>query len=566
MPDADALQIRLLGPLEVVVGGAPRELRGVGERAVLSLLALEAGRVISADRIIDALWGERLPANPANALQLRVSKLRRALRDIGADAGCIATRPPGYVLDVAPAAVDALRFARDVADARRAADDGSPRAAQRSHDALALWRGPPLVEFAAEAWAVPEVRRLEELRLAAIEEQIAVELDAGQHAELVDQLEALVAQNPLRERYHEQLMLALYRSGRQADALAAYRRARDVLADELGLEPSAALTDLEAAILRQDPSLAATVRPQGARRGRLPARLATVIGREEELAELVSTIREHRLVTVTRPRGTGKTTVALLAARQLIADAPDGAWFVDLSAVTEESDVADAIAGALTLPRTDPLPGEAPESRLARRLTAHAAIVVLDNCEHLLDACATVVERLLRSCPDLRVLATSREPLGVPGERQFLLGPLATPPPEAGLDQLVSSPAVRLFADRAGAVVRGFVIDEANAADIGLLCRQLDGIPLALELAAARTTTLPVAQIVARLDDRFRLLTSGSRTAHARQRTLRATVDWSHDLLTGPEQMLFRRLAVFRGGVDGRGCGGDLCRRHTARR
>lgn len=548
MPDADALQIRLLGPLEVVVDGAPRVPRGVGERAVLSLLAVEAGRVVSADRLIDALWGERLPANPANALQLRVSKLRRALRDIGAAPGCIATRPPGYVLDVAPAVVDALRFAREVADARRAADDGSPRAAQRYRDALALWRGPPLVEFAAEAWAIPEVRRFEELRLAAIEERIAVELDAGRHAEFVDQLEALVAQHPLRERFHEQLMLALYRSGRQADALAAYRRARGVLADELGLEPSAALKDLEAAMLRQDVTLPVAVQPPVGRSGNLPARLASVVGREEDVAELVSILGQHRLVTVTGAGGTGKTTVALEAARRLAHTATDGAWFVDLSGVTEGSDVADAVAGALALPRTDPLQAESPESRLARRLATHAALIVLDNCEHLLDACATVAEHLVIMCPDLRILATSREALAVPGEDQYLLDPLATPPEDATADQLVASPAVQLFGDRARAAMRGFAIDGSNAADIGLLCRQLDGMPLAIELAAARVASLPLAQIVARLGDRFRLLTSGSRTAHTRQRTLRATVDWSHALLTAAEQTLFRRLAVFRGG------------------
>ena len=536
---ADDLQIRLLGPLEVVVNGEPRDLRGVGERALLSLLALQAGRVVSGDRLIDALWGERLPANPANALQLRVSKLRRALRDIGVDARCIVTRPPGYLLDIEPTAVDALRFARDVADARRNAEAESPRAVRRYRDALALWRGPPLVEFAAEAWAVPEVRRLEELRLAAIEERIDVELDAGRHGELVDQLEALVVEHPLRERFHAQLMLALYRSGRQADALTAYQRTRELLAEELGLEPSAALKDLEAAVLRQDPTLVADIQPPAGRQGNLPARLASFVGRHEELAELVAMLDEHRLDTIAGPGGTGKTTLALTAARHVTDDLPDGAWFVDLSGVSEERTVADAIADALTLPRTDPLPGEAPESPLARRLAAQEALIVLDNCEHLLDTAATITQQLLSRCPDLRILATSREPLAVPGERQFQLGPLATPPADATVDQLVSSPAVQLFVDRARAAARGFDVDDTNAADIGLLCQRLDGIPLAIELAAARVTALPVAQIVARLGDRFRLLTSGTRTAPPRQRTLRPTVDWSHELLTEPEQTLF---------------------------
>jgi predicted ATPase/DNA-binding SARP family transcriptional activator len=557
-------EIRVLGPV-TVVAGEPRAVGGTGERALLALLALRAGTVVGADRLIEALWGERLPAHPANALQVRVSKLRRALRDVGADAGMVASRPPGYLLDVDPGEVDALAFERAVAAARRAAGDGRPDATQRYRDALALWRGPALAEFAAELWATPEIRRLDELRLAALQERIGLDVDAGRHAEVIGELEALAAQHPLQERFHEHLMLALYRSGRQAEALAAYHRARALLDEQLGLEPSAGLQQLQAAILRHDPRLAAAaatprrtsfagpgptkhVVDRLRRTTNLPGRLASIVGRDTERRELAALVAAERLVTVTGAGGTGKTTLALDVARQRADDTPDGAWLVDLAAVTQGADVTDAIAGALELGRADPLPGESAHARLARQLAGRAPLIVLDNCEHVIDACAAVAEQLLEGSPGVRILTTSREALAVPGEVQYLLGPLAVPADDAAPAEVTRAAAVQLFCERAHAASRSFTCDEATAAAVGRLCRRLDGLPLAIELAAARVAALPVGEIVDRLDDRFRLLTSGRRTASARQQTLRAAVEWSHQLLSDTERLLFRRLAVFRGG------------------
>jgi predicted ATPase/DNA-binding SARP family transcriptional activator len=543
------VEIRLLGPVEVAVDDATHRLPGAGERALLALLALQAGRVAPAERLVDALWGEELPANPANALQLRVSKLRRALAAMGAEPSVVVTRPPGYLLGVRPGQVDALRVVTDVQAGRELAAvgdvDGALDAYRRAEEA---WRGPALAEFGDVPWALGESRRLEELRVAATEERLALELGAGRHAEVLDEIEGLVAEHPLRERPYGLLMLTLYRAGRQADALAVFQSARRVLDEELGLDPSPELRDLEAAILRQDEELAAperravpSVRPN------LPERVASFVGRDEDVASLVGLVGESRCVTVTGAGGLGKTTLAVEAARVAGREFPDGAWFVALAGLTADEQVVGRVADVFGLPPTEPLHRETAETRLARQLGHRRALVVLDNCEHLVDASARVVQALLTACPHLVVLATSREPLGVAGEVQYALAPLETATVGGDGASLVDVPAVRLFVDRARAASRSFVPGEEDLAVVAQLCEKLDGLPLAIELAAARVKTLPVRQLQARLDDRFRLLTTGPRTADARQQTLRATVDWSYRLLEDAEQVLLRRLGVFRG-------------------
>jgi predicted ATPase/DNA-binding SARP family transcriptional activator len=551
------VEFRILGPLEIVVEGTVRTLPAGGERAVLELLLLNAGRVVPATTLMDALWGEDLPANATNALQGRISRLRKVLADADLPQELVTTRRPGYLADIDLERVDAHRFIGLVQQARRRADQNAAVEAIRLYDeGLALWRGDPLAEFSGEDWARAEINRLTALWTAAMEERNNLRLLLGHHAELVADLENLTARYPLQERLHGQLMLALYRSGRQADALAAYQRLRRTLDDELGLEPSAELRTLEQAILRQDAKLSPPARVRPTARHNLPARLTSFVGRVRDLDEVHSLLRQNRLVTLTGPGGAGKTSLAVETAAQVTDAYGDGVWLIRLAGVTDPANLPQAIADTLGVPDGS----GTVEDRLVRFLSERTCLLLVDNCEHLIDAAAALVERLLVACDPLRVLATSREPLAVPGEVQLSIPPLDTPPADAAPQEMPAYDAVRLFVDRARAALPAFRLDATTAAPVAEVCRHLDGIPLAIELAAARVKTLSVGEIAARLDDRFRLLTAGPRTAEARQRTLRATVDWSHQLLTEPERVLFRRLAAFRGGWSAdaaeRVCGG----------
>jgi predicted ATPase/DNA-binding SARP family transcriptional activator len=504
------VRIAVLGPLELVVDDHVVAIPGAGERALLTRLALEPGRTVSADRLIDAFWGEDLPANPGNALQTRVSKLRKVVGD------AVVTTPNGYALSVDEDDVDVTRFRRLAAAARCA-------------DALALWRGPALGEFADTPWAAPVATRLEEERLLALEARIDEDLAAGRHATVLAELDAIVFVHPLRERFRAQLILALYRCGRQADALAAYQSAADVLADEHGLDPTPELRDLQSAILRQDVTLES---PPAQPVRRLPARTSVLIGRVDELRGATQMLTEHRVVTLTGPGGTGKTTIATELARRLQDAYPGGVWFVPLADLSEPQRLADVVLAEVGVVFPD-----VPSARdvLVTYLAQRRALLVLDNCEHLVDEAAALVHHLLQRTGELRVLATSRAALGVSGEVQ-----LAIPP-------LPADEAVALFAARAQAVAPSFRLDAATSPVVHALCERLDRMPLAIELAAVRARSFPVDVIARRLDDRFSLLASGPRTAEARHRTLQATVDWSHALLTEPERVLFRRLAVFAG-------------------
>jgi predicted ATPase/DNA-binding SARP family transcriptional activator len=545
------MQIRVLGPIEVFVDGHARPLPGAGERELLALLALSAGRVVPVPALIDALWEGRLPANPGNALQVRVSKLRRALAAHGL-ADALRTRPGGYVLDVDPPSVDALRFADLVAAARTAAGPSPETAAGRYREALALWRGTALAEFAGTRWAGPEAARLSELQLAARVELIDLELAAGRHTEVLTELEALTAAHPLHEPLHGRLMLALYRAGRQADALAAYQRARTLLDAELGLTPGAELRALQQAILQQRPDLGA---PDGGATGRapettparhrLPARLTSFLGRDLDVRRVGELLQTARLVTVTGPGGVGKTSLALEAARAAAGRFGDGVAFVRLAGVSDPEQVPSAALAALEI--RDVATASA-EDQLLGHLRDRTVLLVLDNCEHLADACALLAERLLESCPDLQLLVTSREPLAARGEVQYAIDPLPVPAADGAVADLTGSAAAQLFIDRARSALPDFAVrDETDASAVAAICRSLDGMPLALELAAARVAALPVDELARRMGDRFALLTTGPRTAEARQRTLRATVDWSYRLLTEPERVLLQRLSVFRG-------------------
>ena len=536
------MDVRLFGQLEAADGGVALAVRGAKQRALLALLALHRGQPVSADRLIDVLWGDGLAANPVNALQAQIGQLRRTL-----GAGVIVTTEAGYALAVGPDEVDVVRFEQLVAKGRRLAEAGEMvQASATLGEALGLRRGEPLAEFAYAGFAEAERAQLDELALVAIETRAGADLMLGRHGELAGELETQCAQHPLRERLWELLILALYQAGRQADALRAYTEVRDRLADELGIDPGPSLRELQARILAQDPSLAAAspapVRaPASAAAGNLRERLSSFIGRDAELEQLLGSVRSCRLVTLTGPGGTGKTRLAVEAAAALRAEYPDGAWLVELASVAEPDGVGPAVAGALGAVASalgSPQPAGSAAKLIVRHLAGRCLVVVLDNCEHVIAEAAALADTLAGAVPGLRLIATSREALGVPGEVLVPVGGLAVPA------------AVELFADRARAVQPGFLADGQAGDVIEDICRRLDGLPLAVELAAARLRALPLATLAERLDDRFRLLTGGVRTALPRQQTLRAVVDWSYDLLFEDERRLFARLATFTGGCE----------------
>ena len=353
-----------------------------------------------------------------------------------------------------------------------------------------------------------------------------------------------MVEHPLREGPWRFLMLALYRSGRQAEALRAYQRAREVLGSQLGIEPSPELRELEDAILMQSEELATPVAPQR-KLSNLPEPLTSFIGRIEILSEIAAALGQSRCLTLIGVGGSGKTRLGIEAARHALGSFTDGVRLVEFAAIDDGELVPEHIAAAIGEPGSH---AEDVTAVLAEYLTDKQMLIVMDNCEHLVAPIAQTVDALLSKCPDLRVLATSREPLRARGEAVFHVPPLDVPTFEQTAKEQEDSEAMRLFADRAADARRGFAVDAGNREDVVAICRALDGIPLAIELAAARIGAMPVAELSHRLDHRFDLLTRGARTAPPRQQTLRATIDWSHDLLTELERLLFRRLAVFSGG------------------
>jgi predicted ATPase len=514
----------MLGPLEVRVDGEPVTLRGGKPRALLTALLLEPGRTVATETLIDCLWGESPPARAANTLQVYVSQLRKALPD-----GALVTDAHGYRLAVAEDALDSKRFERLASAGRAALAAGNPHdAAARLREALALWRGAALADLAYESFAQNEARRLEEFRLSVLEDLFDAELAAGKGAEVVPELERLVAQEPLRERPRGQLMLALYRSGRQADALDEYQRARKTLVDELGIDPSPELQRLERAILTQDASLVGASRAAG--RMDLPAAPTPLVGRERELEEAQALLAREdvRLLTLTGPGGIGKTRLALEIARRSAENTDAGAVFVGLATVNDPALVPPAIAQALGVSEAS----TNVEAALEAGLRDRPPLLVLDNFEQVVDA-GPFLSRLLAAAPGLRLVVTSRAVLHLSGEHEF-------PVPPLGAEE-----AVDLFVQRAQAVRRDF---EGERREIEELCTGLDRMPLAIELAAARVKLLSPAAMLERLGERLELLASGPRDAPARQQALRATIDWSYDLLDEDERRFFRRLGVFVGG------------------
>ena len=543
----------MLGPFEIRTDdGVFAAVPGARLRGLLIALALEPGHAVPKATLVDWIWGERPPSDAANALQRLVSRLRKALPE-----GMVEGQPDGYRLRVEPDAVDAVRFERLVGQAR---NDGDPRRVRLLHEALALWRGAAMQDVGLPDSAAFDaaVTRLEGLRLTAMEDLFDAEISLGYGVELVSELTDLVAAHPLRERLVAALMRALVATGRDTEALLVYQHTREALADALGVDPAPELSALHVALLRGELG-----RREENRKTNLRAELTSFVGKDADVAAVRELIAEHRLTTVIGPGGSGKTRLATETARTLLGDLPDGAWLVELASIGADGDVAQSTLAALGL--RDALLGSAPNAEPVDRLIAavreREALLILDNCEHVIEPAAAFAYRILGECQRLRILATSREPLGITGEALWLVEPLAVPERDASPGEIESSPAVQLLRDRADAVRKDLAADARTLSTMSRVCRALDGVPLAIELAAARLRTMSIDQLAHRLDDRFRLLTSGSRTALPRHRTLRAVVDWSWELLTGAERMVLRRLAVFSGGASldaaERVCAGD---------
>jgi predicted ATPase/class 3 adenylate cyclase/DNA-binding winged helix-turn-helix (wHTH) protein len=734
-----------LGSFEVEGPDKPIELGGAKRRGLLAYLLTRGGQPVSLDRLVEDLWDGQPSSAGAGTVQTYVSQLRKLLRDTGVK---IETRPGGYALTLATEQLDSMQFERLCAEAT--ADTDARSRLGRLAQALTLWRGVPLGEFAGSAWADAEATRLEALHLQALQQRFDALLALGRHDQVIPELEVVVGDHSLDERFWAQLMLAYYRAGRQADALRAHQRLRTTLANELGIDPSAELVELERRILDQDPALAAA-QADGARAalaavpgsgsgtvtfvftdiesstrlwdehpeamqdalvrhdtilrdaveshrgqvvksmgdgmvavfayagdavgaavaaqcalsaepwavtgplrvrmglhsgeaqhrggdyfgaalnraerimsaghggqvlcsaatgtlvrdtlptgvglvdlgehrlrdlsrpekifqvghadlagefpplrsldvfvGNLPSPVSSFIGRGRELASVAAALGEARTVTLTGVGGVGKTRLALQAAGEALRGLRDGAWWCELAPVRDRDGVAEAVAAVFSV---TPRAAETVEEALIEFLRHKELLLVLDNCEHLLEPAAHLVNTLERSCAGMVVLATSREGLGVDGERILPTPSLAAPPADAAPEEIVEADAVRLFIDRAVAVTAGFELSDENAAAVGQVCRRLDGVPLAIELAAARVPAITPAELAERLDRRLQVLAGGRRGAVERHQTLRAAIDWSYELLSEPEQRLLARLAVFAGGCTLDAveavCGGD---------
>ncbi|MGE5289680.1 MAG: AfsR/SARP family transcriptional regulator [Micromonosporaceae bacterium] len=542
--DSSTLQFRLLGPFEVLRDGRPAGPAGSKRRGLLAMLVLRANYTVPAADLIDGLWAADPPPSAMNLVQTYVSAWRKVVepdRTGRGGGGRLFTAGPGYRLRVEPGELDLDQFTEAVADGQAAAAAGDHRAAAaRLWEALALWRGPPLVDLAGVPFQHAVAGRLEELRLQAVEAWAVAALRCGAARDVLAVVQRERRREPLRERLCELLMWALFQDGRQAQALAAYEETRRVLADELGADPGPGLRDMQARVLRHDPGLSL---PTGsASRHRLPVLPDSFVGRDKEVADVRKLIQTHRLVTLTGPGGCGKTRLAIEVAAEAAGGEGREALFADAAPLADAALIPNRLADVMGV---RPAPGQAAADALAHAVAGKELIVVLDNLEHLADS-ARVVTELLRIGPGLRLLATSRTSLHSRGEYLYPVAPLAVPRPSAGPPEPAA--AVELFADRAAAADPAFELTVGNVSAVAEICRRLEGMPLAIELAASRARVLPPESLLARLDRRLDLLAETGGDRPRRQQTLRATMDWSYRLLDEDTRQTFRALAVFRGG------------------
>ena len=523
------LTVAVLGPVEVRRDDATLAVPGGKTSELLVRLALQAPEPVRAERLIEDLWSDQSPGTAPNTLQAKVSNLRKAL---GAP-DLVARGSAGYLLNVDPRQVDALEVVRlaDTSAALRMAGD-AVAALQVCDQALAMFRGELLPGGGDGDWLVPYRSRLEQTRLRLTEDRIGVRVDLGDGSDLVGELEALVAVHPLRESLWSLLITALYRAGRQADALTAYRRVRHQLHEELGIDPGLELQELEQRVLRQDRTLTLLPQPNPTApplRGNVPSVAGLLVGRDADLADVAGLVASHRVVTVVGPAGVGKTRLAVEVARR--TPSPGGSWLVRLDSARSGASAWRTVGEALGVS------GAATEAMVLDRVRAAQLLLVLDGCEQLDDIVAAMVESLLGAAPALRVLATSQVALGVDGELVHPLAPLG------------NADSVALFTRLASEHRRTFRLDAESAPTVEAVCRSLDGLPLAIELAAARAKTLSVQEIARRLDDRFVLLSDPAGRRPVRHRTLRGAIAWSYDLLFPDDQRGLWAVAVFADGA-----------------
>jgi predicted ATPase/DNA-binding SARP family transcriptional activator len=547
------MEFRILGPLEVWDRGRSLPLGGAKQRALLAILLIQANHVVAADRLIDLIWPHKPPDTADHSLQVYVSQLRKVLEPehrAGAPYSLLISRPPGYLVSIKTEDLDLGRFQRLINEGKQSMSEGAHDVASaKFREALGLWRGQALADFGSQAFALSEISRLTEMQICAIEDRIDTDLALSRHSDLAGELEALVAEHPLRERLRGQMMLALYRSGRQAEASAVYQQARELLVDQVGMEPGGDLQQLLKRILNQDPVLDVKAQAMTIRReSKLPRFANAFVGRGREIDQLARRLEGSSMVTLTGPGGMGKTRLAVELSAKLSERYRNGVVFVDLAALTDESLVSQTIARSLGL-RDDGVRN--PMDVIVSYLNDRSLLLILDNCEHLLPSAAATANAMLSQCRGLTILATSREALGVQGETIWEVPPL--PNRSNGSDfggvDLDDGDAVALFRVRAEAVAsRSFTWDDAAIVEATRICHRLDGSPLAIELAAARLRVMPLSDLLVGLDKRFTLLATDARSAAARHRSIEATVDWSYQLLSSSEQLLFQRLSVFSAG------------------
>mgnify|MGYP001825449457 CR=1 FL=1 len=557
-----ATEFRILGEMQVVQSGQPRDLGSLRQRGLLARLIVRAGQPASADHLIDELWPDEVPGKARHTLHVYVSRIRASLGD---DRDRLLSDTSGYRLQLEPDEVDASRFERRSAEGRAAYDDGrAADAAETLAAALSLWRGPALVEFADESFAATEATRLDQLRLTALEDRVWADLACGRYAELTEELRGLTLEQPYREVFWEQRMLALYRAGRQAEALHVFAEARTRLADELGIEPGPALRRMEQRVLNQDPELTpgASERPPAsvvpsAPPSNLPLQRTTFVGRERDLAIAGELLLASRLLTLTGAPGAGKTRMALRLASDHRASFPDGTLFVSLAGVADAQRLGTTVATALdTLLGREPTPADRDDG-LLQGLSGRRLLLVLDNLEQL-GGDVGPISRLVDEAPGSTILATSRAPLGLVGEQEVPVLPLAVPPEGAATDpaRLSAYDSVALLLTRVRAFDPVFEVTTANAEAVSGIVRRLDGLPLAIELGASRLRLLTPQDLLARLEHRLPLLTAGTKDTVARHQTLRDAIAWSYELLEPAEQHLFRCLGIFVGGFTAKAAAG----------
>jgi predicted ATPase/DNA-binding SARP family transcriptional activator len=532
-----AIAFRLLGRLEVPLEDRASGLGGPKQRLLLALLLLKANEVVSREEAVDCLWEDDPPGRPEAVLQVYVHHLRGI---VGRER--IITHGTGYLLRADPDEIDAAVFERGLSEARAALAAGDDRrSSQLIENALELWQGEALADLPYGSFVGAERDRLADLRHVAEELRFEARLALGEHSELIPELELFVGRHPFRERVWGQLMLALYRAGRQADALDVYRRVREQLSDQLGIEPDPQLRELERAILRQDPSLGVRPASRSGSRSPLPRPATPLVGRALEIAGVSAMLEtgEARFVTLVGPGGVGKTRLAIAVAQELEASMADGSVFVGLAPLTDASLVPSALATALGL-------GEGSIETLIPNLASRELLVVLDNFEQIVDA-GPLITQLVAAAPRLRILVTSRTRLDLSGERLYSVPPFETPRADLRFEDLGRNHAVAVFLARARALDQSFRLTEENAPLIAEICRLLEGLPLAIELAAARSKLLSPLQLLERIVRPLELLTGGHRDSPTRHQTLRAAIDWSYELLEPAQRTLFARLSVLAG-------------------